>query len=800
MNGQDATANKTSSPIKIPGYRIKGVLGRGGMATVYLAIQESLNRKVALKILDQNQVQGEQFSKRFLREARIVSQLMHPNIVTVFDVGVYQGYHYLSMEYIAGRDLKQAYMDLSRKELINIIKDIARALNFSAKKGYVHRDVKPENIMLHEGDNRVLLMDFGIARSYQNNHGLTKIGSALGTPYYMSPEQNKGLHADHRSDIYSLGVVFFYVLSGYVPYDADSAVAIGIKHITAEIPILSGELKIFQPIINTCMAKEADDRYQTAAELIQALDKISDADLLAIEERSASFQQEGKDHHAQTLIGAEFDSHIDHSIATKTAAPVSTPTSASKSHERKAFGGFLLILVLLISGSLIYQQRNELINYAKSFKISWLNQLIEKIQPLLVHQQIAKKIQIDEVKKTTTSAPVATPIKAPVATDEIKVQKTIDAQYALKLNYIDKIQALIDSNNSSQALKLMAQMQVTFPELSEEIKFITTHEQLQQVQTIARQLDSAKKYIESGTIFSADNNNAISELETILRLQADNQEALILLGNINRRWLTKSIQQSASWRLRKDLQALDSLLGRLNTEHAPLLTQQKELQQAISNLARIMNLLKLADENFNKGLYISPENNNAYQYYQKALSISPHNRHAKEQLRAIQFQLENQITQSINEDRLTQAALFIEQIQSIYKPSDWLLKIEASLEQAVDARQPKIDKVRLSSRPLKSLNQAQETNLQPGRRLHIGFHFKNMVNAPTLLQAALLDGSGRIKIAQKPVILSASEGNHFFQIDLPVEGFSEGSYILEVRLENKRLLSQTFLVGSITQP
>ncbi len=798
MNGQDATANKTSSPIKIPGYRIKGVLGRGGMATVYLAIQESLNRKVALKILDQNQVQGEQFSKRFLREARIVSQLMHPNIVTVFDVGVYQGYHYLSMEYIAGRDLKQAYMDLSRKELINIIKDIARALNFAAKKGYVHRDVKPENIMLHEGDNRVLLMDFGIARSYQNNHGLTKAGSALGTPYYMSPEQNKGLNADHRSDIYSLGVVFFYVLSGYVPYDADSAVAIGIKHITAAIPELSGELKIFQPIINTCMAKEADDRYQTAAELIQALDKISDADLLAIEERNTSFQQKGKDHHARTLVGAEFDSHINNSSSSNTAAPA-TSASVSKPHERKAFRGFLLILVLLISGSLIYQQRNELINYSKSFNISWLNKFFEKIQPL-THQQTADKVQKNEVKTSTIPASVVTPVKTSVETDEIKVQQIIKTQHALKLNYIDKIQSLIDTKKPSQALELMAQMQDSFPELSEEVKFINTREQLQQAQTIAGQLDKAKKYIESGTIFSADKNNAISELETILRLQADNQEALILLGNINRRWLTKSIQQSASWRLRKDLQALDSLLGRLNTKHAPLLTQQKELQQAISNIARIMNLLKLADENFNNGLYISPGNNNAYQHYQKVLSVSPHNRHAKEQLRAIKIQLENQITQSINEDRLTQASIFLEQIQSVYGRSNWLLKIEASLEQAIDARQPKIDKVLLSSSPLKSLNQAQETNLQPGRRLYVGFHFKNMVNAPTLLQAALLDGSGRIKIAQKPVILSASEGNHFFQIDLPVEGFSEGSYILEVRLENKRLLSQTFLVGSINQP
>ena len=156
-------ATTTKSNINIPGYRIVRELGRGGMAHVYLAIQESFGREVALKILSPHLAEDAQFSERFIREVRIISQLSHPNIVTVYDAGKHDKYHYMSMEYIPGKDLKQLKDTTTRKNAIRIIKDIARALDFAGAKGFVHRDVKPENIMIHETDNRVILMDFGIA-------------------------------------------------------------------------------------------------------------------------------------------------------------------------------------------------------------------------------------------------------------------------------------------------------------------------------------------------------------------------------------------------------------------------------------------------------------------------------------------------------------------------------------------------------------------------------------------------------------------------------------------------------------
>ena len=790
MNGQDATTDNTASLIRIPGYSIKRVLGRGGMATVYLAIQESLGREVALKVLDPNQAQGKQFSERFLREARIVSHLTHPNIVTVFDVGVYEGYHYLSMEYITGRDLRDACGDISRKELIRIIKDVARALNFAAKKGYVHRDVKPENIMLHEGDGRVVLMDFGIARSYQTSHGLTRAGSALGTPYYMSPEQNKGLSADHRSDIYSLGVVFFHMLSGYVPYDANSAVAIGIKHITATIPVLSDELQIFQPIINTCLAKEPEDRYQTAAELIEALDKISDEDLAAIEAKCAAFQEAGKNHHAETLISSGTNSGTSFSAS----KDIHTPELTQAPRERTSFFVFLLLLLTLAAGAVAYQQRQEILRYAETLNIPWLTQTIEKLR--LTQASVAKSIeapaQPDAILDTIQNA--ARENASNIAAEKEKK----------KLDYIDKIQSAINSGNPAQALTLMAEMQEQYPRVASEQKFVQTREQLQaklqQAQALPEHLARARKYFESGAIITAEKNNALSELEAVLKLDPSNAEALKMLQDINQFWLKKAKQQASSWRLRKQLKKLDGMITQLNIQHPFILKQQKKLQQVIHHIARVKNLLQQADEAFNKNQLISPADNNAYSRYQKVLAIEAHNRHAKEKLKEIETRLTDQITQAIEQGRLTQASIFLEQAQSVYGHSNRIVEIESMLEKAIAATQPQVSRILFSATPLQSLDQPQAETLQPGRTLYIGFHFKNMENTSTLLQAVLLDGAGQIQISQKPVIVSGAEGDHFFQIDQPVEGFSEGSYILELRLGNKRLLSQPFLVNNFHQP
>ncbi len=179
-------------------------------------------------------------------KARIIAQLSHPNIVQVHDAGVHEQCYYLVMEYLRGGDLnRRLKRGLHMQAAISVVKDIARGLDTAHAKGFVHRDIKPENILFRE-DGSAVLSDFGIARMISTDASITRHGTVVGTPQYMSPEQAAGRALDGRSDIYSLGVVFYRMLTGEVPFKADSAIAVGIRHLQDPIPRLPGHLATMQ--------------------------------------------------------------------------------------------------------------------------------------------------------------------------------------------------------------------------------------------------------------------------------------------------------------------------------------------------------------------------------------------------------------------------------------------------------------------------------------------------------------------------------------------------------------------------
>lgn len=249
-------------------------LGRGGMATVYLAIEELSGRQVAVKVMDPEMLHDETFSRRFRRESRIVAKLDHPHIIRVHDVGLTGEHHYLVMELITGGELNDRLEEgVDVATAFRVIKEIARALDFAHAQQFIHRDIKPENI-LFRADGSCVLSDFGIARGMENETQITTLGSVVGTPYYMSPEQVTGEELDGRSDLYSLGVVFFKALTGKVPYDGDSALNIGIRHIKDPVPKLPAGLRAMQPLIDRFMAKTPAHRFQTGAEAVEALEEF----------------------------------------------------------------------------------------------------------------------------------------------------------------------------------------------------------------------------------------------------------------------------------------------------------------------------------------------------------------------------------------------------------------------------------------------------------------------------------------------------------------------------------------------
>lgn len=260
--------------LRVPGYRILRPLGAGGMASVYLAVQESLEREVALKVMSPQLAADREFTERFLKEGRITAKLSHRNLVTVFDIGSHEGVYYLAAEYIDGGTLRDLMnRGLTVPQILDVVTDVARALHYAHDKGVVHRDVKPSNI-LYKADGTVVLADFGIAKAMDTTSTATMAGASIGTPDYMSPEQARGEPVDGRSDLYALGVMFYELLIGRPPFDGSDPFAVALAHITQPVPILPSEFAWLQPAIDSLMAKQPQDRFASGEVFIQALDRL----------------------------------------------------------------------------------------------------------------------------------------------------------------------------------------------------------------------------------------------------------------------------------------------------------------------------------------------------------------------------------------------------------------------------------------------------------------------------------------------------------------------------------------------
>jgi serine/threonine protein kinase len=260
--------------VEIPGYKIQREIGKGGMATVYLAIQESLNRPVVLKMLDSiNTEKSKSLVDRFLSEGRILASLNHPNIITIYDIGIADSTMYISMEYVRGGDLKQRLeLSVSPAEALDYLAQISKALGEAHKRGIVHRDVKPANILFK--DNTPVLTDFGIAKHIDADTDLTSTGIFLGSPNYVSPEQTGGDKLDGRADIYSLGCILYEMLTGKKTYTGDSVIDIIIQHRQAPVPVLQADLSAYQPLLDKMLAKKRDERFSDTESLLLAIEKL----------------------------------------------------------------------------------------------------------------------------------------------------------------------------------------------------------------------------------------------------------------------------------------------------------------------------------------------------------------------------------------------------------------------------------------------------------------------------------------------------------------------------------------------
>ncbi len=262
-------------------YRVISRLGSGGMADVYLAQDQLLGREVAVKVLHQHFVEDQEFVERFKREASSAAALSHPNIVGIFDRGEWNGTYYIAMEYVAGRSLKTIVREggpLDPSTAIDLVIQILRGARFAHRRGVIHRDLKPHNVIIDD-EGRARVTDFGIARAGPSDMTLT--GSIMGTAQYLSPEQAQGLATTESSDLYSIGVILYELLTGVVPFDGETAVAIAFKQVSAE-PRPPSELNPALPVsldavVLRALAKDPDARFANADEMILALQREREA-------------------------------------------------------------------------------------------------------------------------------------------------------------------------------------------------------------------------------------------------------------------------------------------------------------------------------------------------------------------------------------------------------------------------------------------------------------------------------------------------------------------------------------------
>ena len=859
LDTQPATTDSKPPEIHIPGYKIMHELGHGGMAHVYLAVQESFGREVALKILSPHLTDDEQFSKRFLREARIVSQLNHPNIVTVYDAGKQGKYHYMSMEYIPGKDLKQLKDTISREDALRVVKDVAAALDFSGKKGIVHRDVKPENIMIHQSDNRVILMDFGIAHGDDVTQGMTQTGKAIGTPHFMSPEQTKGLKVDHRSDIYSLGVVLFQLLAGYLPFDADSAVAVGIKHLTSPIPLLPGGLEIFQPIINHCLSKQPQHRYQKAAELIHALEGINNKQLENINTQATVFKNAGADHEAETQI-----SEVSLSKKRKTpniVFPSKNKKLSDETNSKKQTSNTRrnLLFTLFLFSALWFTDKNrvEIIDFythevfpplikkypeiiPESYKkylaetqqqnnienkniltkqkttIANINQetssivtdnlsvsSTNSIQNDEIKHKPAKKDRLTELKNELNSNPENAVELASIYKEMILLSKQISlARQGLKELrewYVKKIRLAFATEDSVLARQHIIQMKQSFPKATQNKRFIRLEKKVAFLEKINSHFAKAEKHFKSGALIKPINKNALNEINHILRLAPNNEDAKNFIGKIVNTYINKATKLQEQGNTHNAILMIEEGLAALNNNPV-LINKRIQLKANIKHNKNITSLFKQAGKYETAGQLIKPQAYNAYDIYQRILEKEKGNSQAIAGLKSIHQQLAKKLAAEIHKGNLKTSEEHLQAAMKRFGKSSLLANIQLKLNDAFEALAPKIETIILSASTVTDLitkNSAQQiinTTLKLKQTLYVGFNFINFDPKTTWLDATLYNLTKGIIVARKPIVISNQFGEYYFDINLATDSVAKHKYKLELRLKNRVLASKSFVV------
>ncbi len=784
-----------TNQITIPGYEIIKEIGSGGMAKVYLAIQTSFGREVALKVMSPLLSSDSEFSERFQREARIVAQMRHNNIVSVYDVGQHDQYHYMSMEYLPGGDLKSRIAQHAGPALAAEVSIyIASALDYANNKGFLHRDIKPENIMFRE-DGAPVLTDFGIARAVDSGTGMTKVGMMVGTPSYMSPEQARGEHLDGRSDIYSLGVVFFELLTGVLPFQADSTISLALKHLNEPIPRLPNEYDAYQQILDKLMAKQADDRFANGQELIAALGKldiVNDLDQPTqiqhiVKQKNLTPQATPIPVLQQTTQSSPNDAtQLRSSVSEKTAILEDANGTGDKKTPLRT-GGLAAVIILVISlGTTAYwylaenkqaqppvQATSELSAAADEQTAVWLRKASEfeqANQMELAREAYMTVIAVDpynpvaKQKLGTLIKNYLSDAKTALANEEV-----ISAQ-----NYLLNILRIDPKNKDATNLQ---------KEIS--LKLANKQQQKKTATKIILLLDEAKQAESRQQLVEPYENSAFSFYQQILQLDSTNTKAKEGLVNIGGQILAKADRfikanefelatEQISLAVKvmpNDTKAGDKLQELVAAkdayENKRLANKQKKEQQVAAQKRQqaerekkqqqrqtVVKLLRNAQEYKSKGQLTTPKGSNAVESFQEVLKISPSHKEAIQGLEKIASPMLDNAVTAIDNKEVKQANNWIEKARKIAPKYHLLASTEKQFrslkEKLAKAQQERQEKQEKSNQYIaKGLNHIKENATYSSIKTSLTYYSKARQSTPEhneldTLQAEILHASEQL--------------------------------------------------------
>lgn len=669
--------------LRIPGYDIEVLLGKGGMAAVYKARQQSFGREVALKVLNPTAEDLTEFSRRFLQESSIVAKLHHSHIVQVYDVGQYDSYFYISMEYLHGGDLSGKLNEgLSLKDTVKIIKQLADALDFAHRKNIIHRDIKPANVMFRE-DGAAVLTDFGIAKELESQAELTQAGVVIGTPRYMSPEQIRGDKVDHRADIYSLGIVFYRCLTNYVPFDGKDMLTTAYLQDNEPVPPLPPEVACFQPIINRMLEKSPDARFQRGREVVDALEELDksayQADLTNLAVAAANKLSpptvtavSGRHNLGMSnpvlpesnMEGTQVRSSLSQTVRAE-HMKVNDPLAASARYpaagaERKRRGSAArtVLLLFMFFSVLVFASAHYSGGLESFYRSAWVAEWRGHAERLWAK---VRSIEVPALPDEVFDAPLPDREAEPVVDGdngelEVEVvaetdppQPTIAAETELPAEPLAPADiTIVPEPDASQTADEIAPIEPDTATTEEPVAAPAEPPQEQPVEVeapaepdtaeiVAALLADAETHMENRRLRKPADDNAYLKYQQVLELEPDNAQAREGMDRIGATYSAMAEQAIKEKELAKARGFIDESravapdnpsLQKLEDKLMLAIAEQQELEAlaaAAKKAEKIDKLLTLARADEEAGRIRSPVGNNALEKYQQVLDLDPDN-------------------------------------------------------------------------------------------------------------------------------------------------------------------------------